>query len=91
MVPRVGWWRVALALCEPALRDESEHIPTNPEISRRLVGCGLDSTDVKPKTVEKRVAYLYQITGITPGDRAGLVRRLINARIVTLLDVQELL
>jgi hypothetical protein len=91
VVPKVGYWRVAVALCEPALRDESEHIPSGPEIVDRLDRLGLETEDFSVRAVDKRIRYLYEITGIEPGDRVGLRRRLIGSLVVTLDDVVSLL
>jgi hypothetical protein len=90
LIPKVGYWRVGAALCEPALRDGSEHLPTNPEIVNRLDRLGLEAEGFTTKAVEKRFKYLYEITGVQPGDRSGLRRRLIDARVVTLDDVKTL-
>jgi|tagenome__1003787_1003787.scaffolds.fasta_scaffold20986158_3 hypothetical protein len=91
IIPKVGYWRVAVVLCEPALCDESERIPTNPEIVRRLDQLGLEAEGFTERAVEKRIKYLYDITGVEPGDRLGLRRRLTEARVVTRDDVDSLL
>jgi hypothetical protein len=91
VIPKVGYWRVAVALCEPALCDLSERVPTNPEIVRRLDQLGLETEGITERAVEKRIKYLYDITGVEPGDRAGLRRRLTESLIVTRDDVVTLL
>lgn len=91
VIPKVGYWRVAVVLCEPALCDLSERIPTNPEIVRRLDQLGLEAEGFTERAVEKRIKYLYDITGVEPGDRPGLRRRLTDAHVVTLDDVVALL
>jgi hypothetical protein len=91
VVPKVGYWRVAVALCEPALCDLSERVPTNPEIVRRLDQLGLEAEGFTERAVEKRIKYLYDITGVEPGDRVGLRRRLTDSLIVTHDDVVSLL
>ena len=91
VVPKVGYWRVAVALCEPALHDLSDRVPTNPEIVKRLDQLGLEAEGFTERAVEKRIKYLYDITGVEPGDRIGLRRRLIDSRVVTRDDVTTLL
>ena len=91
VIPKVGYWRVAVVLCEPALCDESERIPTNPEIVRRLDQLGLEAEGFSERAVEKRIKYLYDISGVEPGDRAGLRRRLTDSHVVTREDVDALL
>lgn len=91
VIPKVGYWRVAVAMCEPALCDLSERVPTNPEIVRRLDQLGLEAEGFTERAVEKRIKYLYDITGVEPGDRVGLRRRLTDSLIVTRDDVVTLL
>lgn len=91
VVPKVGYWRVAVALCEPALCDLSERVPTNTEIVRRLDRLGLEAEEFTERAVEKRIKHLYDITGVEPGDRAALRRRLIDSLVVTRDDVTTLL
>jgi hypothetical protein len=91
VVPRVGYWRVAVALCEPALRDGSERVPTNLEIVSRLDGLALEPEGFTIKAVERRIRHLYDVTAVEPGDRAALRRRLVDAQVVTLDDVVGLL
>ena len=82
---------MAVALCEPFLRDRSERTPTNPEIVRRLDRLALEPEGFSERAVEKRIKYLYDISGVEPGDRAGLRRRLTDSLVVTRDDVLELL
>ena len=88
---RHGYWRVAVALCEPSLRDGSDRVPTHTQIAGRLDSLGLEPEGFGQKTVEKRVAYLYRITGIVGPNGTALVRRLIESGVVVRDDVRTLL
>jgi hypothetical protein len=91
VIPKVGYWRVAVALCEPFLCDQAERVPTNPEIVRRLDQLALEAEGFTERAVEKRIKYLYDITGVKPGDRVGLRRRLTDSLVVVKDDAVTLL
>jgi hypothetical protein len=71
MVGEHGYWRVAVALCEPMLADGSDRMPTHGEIAARLDRLGLEQEGFGTKAVEKRIGHLYRVTGIEPGRAAA--------------------